>query len=149
MNLITFISIDPLSIEEIESTEDFLPKEELEAIKNSIYYSFEGGFIWYRDITSLSDSIQIEIPCSNIISIHINRFYLIKFETCIETCWNTKSVNPQCSISLSFTLEDLNDLINASDVLSLVTPDLFSHICLTSSEYIEEGQYFLNSLLKK
>ena len=149
MNLITFILINPLNIEEIEATDDFLPSEEIDALKNSIYYNNEGGYICFRDIFSISDSIQIEIPCSNIVSIHLNLFYLLKLETCLETCSNTKSVNPKCSININLTCEDLNDLVNTKEVLNLITPNLLSHICLTSSEFIFEGLSFLVSAWKK
>ena len=148
MNLITFILINPLNIEEIEVTGDFLSSEEIDALKNSIYYNNKGRYIRPDEISSISDSIQIEIPCSNIVSIHLNLHYLLKLKTCLETCSNTKSINPQCSVGLSLTCRDLNDLVDIKNVHNLITPDLLSHICLTTSKFISKVSSFLESLLK-
>ena len=148
MNLVTFILINPLNIEKIEPTDDFLPSEEINALIDSIDSFDEVEFSLFEDIFSIPASIQIEISCSNIVSIHLNSSYLLKLETCLETCSNTKSINPQCSVSLSLICNELNNHVNTKNVLKLTTPNLLSHICLTSSEFSSRGFSFLESLLE-
>ena len=148
MNLVTFILINPLNIEEIEATDDFLPSEEIDELKILISYNYEEGYIRSRDISSISDSIQIEIPCSNIVSIHLNLYSLLKLKTCLETCSNTKSINPQCSVSLSLKFHVFLDLGNTEYLLKLATYNLLSHICLTTSKFISWEFSFLKSLLE-
>ena len=100
MNHITFISINPLNIEETDATDNFLSSKEIDALKIPVYYNNLGEYIRPGKISSISDSIQIEIPCSNIVSIHLNLYAYLRLETCLETCSNTKSINSHVQLAL-------------------------------------------------
>lgn len=106
MNFILFFLADPLEIQKIDSTEDFLPDEEIVALK-STFFSFHNRY--YHGIEtalSISDWIQIDIPWVNVCSVNINRINSLDLKSWIETWVNTKELNDQCEVNLSFSCYD-------------------------------------------
>ena len=136
-NLIKFILFNPLSIESIESTDDFLPEEEIVSINNTMkYYS---SLPWLYNSSGGNNKIfnfvQIDIPCKNVISISLNRYVSLILEDWVEACSNTKLQNSKWDISLSINFTNLQKCSNISKVIEWMVPNLLSKIAITTKTF--------------
>ena len=107
LNFLIFMSLDSLSIENIEPTEDILPTEEINSLNNTIRFRNYGMYRGNRGFNSTFDHVQIDVPWENVISIDLNRYRNLILDTWLDACVNTKQLNNDCKVNLSLSCTDI------------------------------------------
>jgi hypothetical protein len=152
-NFIKFISIDPSNAYKTSETDDFLPQEELQNIKNHTAQYYNYGYHYqygrYNSGMEFGDEFQIDIPKENVRLIEINRKVSLVLHTAIDTAACIKSDNPDLYVKLKLSWETFERTVDSVGCIEALSDDLIDELSIISNKGFTVAKPFIMEILNK